>query len=133
MHTSDDVDIGDIYAVSKNFIVVKRGFINIRFYYIPLKYVQGWDGSIIWLIISEKEVKKLYEKKDYPNPHRFFIKEYPWCKSSVYPTITVFAPKFKKPMFNKNDNKNDKDLICPLCNKTVLTEDHLEKHVQSSH
>jgi hypothetical protein len=24
VHTSDDIDIGDIYAVNKNFIVVKR-------------------------------------------------------------------------------------------------------------
>jgi hypothetical protein len=26
-HTSDDVDIGDIDAVSRDFIVVKRGFV----------------------------------------------------------------------------------------------------------
>jgi hypothetical protein len=30
VHTSDDVDIGDIYAVSRNFVVVMRGIINIH-------------------------------------------------------------------------------------------------------
>ena len=36
VHTTDDVDIGDIYAVSKNFVVVMRGLINIHYYYIPI-------------------------------------------------------------------------------------------------
>jgi hypothetical protein len=36
VHTSDDVDIGDIDAVSRDFIVVKRGFVNIHYYYIPI-------------------------------------------------------------------------------------------------
>ena len=35
VHTSDDIDIGDIDAVSRDFVVVKRGFMNIHYYYIP--------------------------------------------------------------------------------------------------
>ena len=34
VHTSDDIDVGDIEAVSRDFIVVKRGIINIHYYYI---------------------------------------------------------------------------------------------------
>lgn len=30
VHTSDDIDIGDIDAVSRDFVVVKRGFMNIH-------------------------------------------------------------------------------------------------------
>lgn len=41
-HTSDDQDIGNIEAVSRNFIVVKKGFVNIPRYYIPLHWVE--DG-----------------------------------------------------------------------------------------
>ena len=29
VHTYDDIDIGDVYAISRNFIVVKRGFVII--------------------------------------------------------------------------------------------------------
>jgi hypothetical protein len=35
VHTSDDIDIGDIMAVSWDFVVVKRGFVNVHYYYIP--------------------------------------------------------------------------------------------------
>jgi hypothetical protein len=37
VHTYDDIDIGDIYAVSRNFIVIKRGFVNVHYYYIHKK------------------------------------------------------------------------------------------------
>ena len=32
VHMSDDVDIGDIEAINRNFLVVKRGFINVHYY-----------------------------------------------------------------------------------------------------
>ena len=37
VHTTDDIDIGDIDAVSRDFIVVKRGFVNMHYYCIPIK------------------------------------------------------------------------------------------------
>ncbi len=36
VHTADDVDIGDIYALSHDFAVVKRGYLKEHYYYIPL-------------------------------------------------------------------------------------------------
>jgi len=58
VHTYDDVDIGDVYAISRNFIVVKRGFVNIHYYYIPVKKVEGWDGNVLWLKVTENEIKE---------------------------------------------------------------------------
>jgi hypothetical protein len=49
VHTSDDIDIGDIDAVSRDFIVVKRGFVNTHYYYIPISKVEGWDSNVLWL------------------------------------------------------------------------------------
>ncbi len=42
VHTSDDIDIGDIEAVSRDFVVVKRGFVNVHYYYILSAGVEGW-------------------------------------------------------------------------------------------
>jgi hypothetical protein len=56
VHTSDDIDIGDIDAVSRDFVVVKRGFVNVHYYYIPISKVEGWDGHVLWLKITEKEL-----------------------------------------------------------------------------
>jgi hypothetical protein len=53
VHTTDDVDIGDIDAISHDFVVVKRGYINEHYYYIPITKVEGWDGEVLWLKIKE--------------------------------------------------------------------------------
>ena len=62
VHTSDDVDIGDIDAVSRDFVVIKRGFVNVHYYYIPIDKVEGWDNNVLWLKIKEEEVKRKYER-----------------------------------------------------------------------
>jgi hypothetical protein len=41
VHTSDNKDIGDIEAVNKDSIVVKRGFKNVHYYYVPIREVKG--------------------------------------------------------------------------------------------
>jgi hypothetical protein len=64
VHISDDIDIGDIDAVSRDFIVVKRGFVNVHYYYIPISKVEGWDGHVLWLKITEGEVIRNYESDD---------------------------------------------------------------------
>jgi hypothetical protein len=63
VHTSDDQDIGDIEAVSRNFIVIKKGLVNVHRYYIPLHRVEGWDGKVVWLKIAEDAVKANYERE----------------------------------------------------------------------
>ena len=62
VHTTDDIDIGDIEAISRDFIVVKRGFVNVHYYYISITKVEGWDGSVLWLKIPENEIKGNYER-----------------------------------------------------------------------
>jgi hypothetical protein len=42
VHTSDYVDIGDVEAVSRSFVVIKRGFVNIHHYYILINKVDGF-------------------------------------------------------------------------------------------
>src|SRR5918994_6784355 len=76
VHTSDDVDIGDIEAESRDFVVVKRGIVNIHYYYIPISKVEGWDGHVLWLKITEKEVIGKYERDVTPDPARYYVKGY---------------------------------------------------------
>jgi hypothetical protein len=77
VHTVDDVDIGDIDAVNVDLIVVKRGFVNIHYYYIPIHQVEGWDGHLLWLKITEADVKSKYERDIVPDPFRYYAKDYP--------------------------------------------------------
>jgi hypothetical protein len=99
VHTSDDVDIGDIEAISKEMIVVKRGIKNIHYYYIPVSEVEGSDRNIVWLTVMEKEVKDKYESNKKPSPSEYFIKgqEYDDINNKYaedyFPEITIIPSK----------------------------------------
>jgi hypothetical protein len=136
VHTYDDVDIGDIDAVSRDFIVVKRGFVNVHYYYIPLGKVEGWDGNVVWLKITEGEVKRNYERGAIPDPSRYFVKDYPGYYIADYPELIVITPRYARPIYTAKDTTTPGEMRiykCDLCSNTYRSEDQLSSHVASKH
>ena len=138
VHTNDDVDIGDIYAVSKNFVVVMRGLINIHYYYIPINKVEGWDGNVLWLKITEKEVKANYERNILPDPKQYYIKSYPDYETSYigyFYSVPMIPPKYTDQTQDKyikeTTPQENVPMIyrCDLCNEVFNSEDELDKHI----
>jgi hypothetical protein len=152
VHTNDDRDIGDIYAVNKDFIVVKQGFINIHYYYIPIIHVEGWDDNVLWLNISEEKVKKTYERDDSsPDPSRYYLKDNHKYDISYLSELRTISSKMAEPAYSFDvpvtttpstnpssldssiDNTSSR-LKCDLCNKTnFITDDELSNHINSEH
>jgi hypothetical protein len=75
VHTNDNKDLGDIDAISKDSIVVKRGFQDVHYYSIPISKVEGWDGHVVWLKIPETEVINNYESNEEPDKSRYYTKD----------------------------------------------------------
>jgi hypothetical protein len=134
VHTSEDVDIGDIDAVSRDFVVVKRGFVNVHYYYIPISKVEGWDGNILWLKVAEKHVKQNFEREVVPDPSRYYVKDFPGY-SAVYPEVELILPRYTRPVYTaKNTTPEDfRTHVCDLCRTAFDTEDDLSRHVSTSH
>ena len=134
VHTSDDVDIGDIDAVSRDFVVVKRGFVNVHYYYIPMGKVEGWDGNVLWLKVPEEYVKRNYERDVAPDPSRYFVKDFHGY-TAVYPEVEVILAKYTKPIYTtKNTTPEDfRTYVCELCQTAFDTEDDLSQHVSTTH
>jgi hypothetical protein len=146
VHTSDDIDIGDINAVSRNFVVVKRGFVDIHYYYIPIHSVEGWDGNILWLTIPEEKVVTKYEIDDMPpEPSRYFLKDYPVYRTTYYPPLAMIHSKYVDathsgaspggfitagtvPPYNLPTSYK-----CDLCGESNKTDDELSDHVRANH
>ena len=106
VHTSDNADIGDIHSVTRDVIVVKRGFMNVHYYYIPISQVEGWDGHVVWLKIKEDEVKAKYTRQadlDYSS------------STPLPPYSNIELPRIHK---------------CSQCNSLFKTEDELTNHVE---
>ena len=139
VHTSDDIDIGDIDAVSRDFVVVKRGFVNVHYYYIPISKVEGWDSNVLWLKVTEDEIKRNYEREKAPHPSRYYVKDHPHYTTIYYPEVTIIPSRSKKPAFtipppSRNAPEASSDVnICDLCNTSFRTEDELSEHIRLQH
>lgn len=138
VHSSDDEDIGDIYAINKYFLVVKRGFVRVHYYYIPLEKVEGWDGHVLWLNIPKEDISK-YERDIFPHPLRYYVKDFQYEKMPPYvPVINKIPLKGKTfgEVYKSQDDENGEDIHiykCDLCNEILANESEYQKHVTENH
>ncbi len=135
VHTGDDVDIGDVDAVSRDFVVVKRGLINIHYYYIPISKVEGWDGKVLWLKITEDEVKAKYERDNVPDPTLYYVKDYPYYTTAYYPELQIIASRYTQkdyPQTSPQAQDVTRLYKCGLCDQVFKSENELSDHVNKS-
>ena len=142
VHTSDDQDIGDIEAVSRNFIVVKKGLVKIHRYYIPLHRVEGWDGKVVWLKIPEEATKTRYERDVSPDPHSYHYSSAPTVDpSTVVERFQINMPKIppraldERPFVVAQEPSENEErvFLCSLCNASFRNDHELSSHVESKH
>jgi hypothetical protein len=142
VYSTDDQDIGDIEAVSRNFIVVKRGLINVHRYYIPLHKVEGWDGKVVWLNITEEAIRSNYERDVRPDPYNYHYSSAPKVDpSNVVRRFQINMPKIpprtqeERPFLISEtpSSQENRVLVCNLCNATFESDDELGSHVESIH
>ena len=135
-HTADDIDIGDIHAINRDFVVVKRGFVNIHYYYIPITKVEGWDGHVLWIKAIESELKGNYERDKVPDPRRYYIKDYPYYNPAILPELLMIPARYRpSPYPTEAPPGPNEPLIheCDLCTTSFESEDELSKHIVSQH
>jgi hypothetical protein len=142
VHTSDDIDIGDVEAVNREFLVIKRGFVNVHRYFIPASKVEGWDGHVLWLKITEEEVKQKYENdKAIPDPARYLTKDYEnYYMYGVYPPIGWIpvrydnVPRYPLPASAGIRSAEEPVVFkCDLCGSTFRNDTEYANHVRLNH
>ncbi len=114
--------------------MVKRGYIQVHYYYVPLKKVEGWDGHVVWLLITEEEAKK-YERKTFPHPCRYYVKDYSYDRTPPFvPTFDQIPAKFRTTAEEyAADNKEVEVYQCDLCGDILKNEEEFDKHITNSH
>ena len=135
-HTTDDIDIGDIHAINRDFVVVKRGFENIHYYYIPISKVEGCDGHVLWIKVIDSELKGNYERDKVPDPRRYYIKDYPYYNPAILPELLMIPARYRpSPYPTEAPPGPDEPIIykCDLCTTSFENEDELSKHIVLQH
>lgn len=139
VHTSDDKDIGDIEAVSKDFVVVRSGFRKIHRYYIPISLVEGWDRDVLWLKITEDEVKMQFERDVVPDHSRYFMENMGDNKmyygSARLPELRILQTRYAKPTYPVSlmSGYSGRFHRCDLCETSFDQENDLSAHVLKDH
>ena len=140
VHTSDDHDIGNAHAVSRHFLVVRRGIVHVHYYYVPVNKVEGWDGRVLWLKVTEDEVKRSYERDRTPDTSTYYMEEHPDYSLSSAPDYSFPSPL---PLIPLKLSKYEKEVKvpagnvprvhnCPLCNEIFQTQEELGNHVEKA-
>ena len=139
VYTSDDKDIGDVEAVGRDFIVVKRGLVSVHRYYIPMNRVEGWDGEVVWLKVPEERARESYERDVVPDPHLYHYSNAPVADTGVARKFMINMPRIP-PKYEQNrpfvvaKEKEERYVFrCDLCGVTFRSEDELSAHVSASH
>ncbi|MDQ3966965.1 MAG: hypothetical protein M3275_01050 [Thermoproteota archaeon] len=132
VHTSDDQDIGDVEAANRDFIVVRRGYLNVHRYYIPVSKVLGWDGNVLWLSVPEEKVKASYERDVIPDPSAYYVKgeedKYTGTHWKEFPRI---EPRYTPPKYTvapRGIGEEPAVFRCALCDAAFRTDEELSRH-----
>ena len=120
--------------------MVKQGLVNVRRYFIPVSKVEGWDGHVVWLKITEDEVKKNYKRDHTPDPNYFYIQGYPCTKTNKYTSayfskMPIIPEKSKIVTYTVSPTSTDKTspYKCVLCDAKFRSEDDLGNHISTEH
>ncbi|HEY7507915.1 MAG TPA: C2H2-type zinc finger protein [Nitrososphaera sp.] len=131
VHTSDDEDIGDVEAINRDIVVVKRGFVNVHRYYIPISKVEGWDGDVLWLNVTEEQVKANYERNIEPDPTRYYVKNHGYYTGD-YPPLLVIPQRYSPPAYSVTA-KRDVVYRCDICDRQFTSAGDVSEHVKAAH
>jgi hypothetical protein len=138
VHTRDDEDIGDIMAVNRDFVVVKKGFRNVHYYYIPVDQVEGWDRDVLWLKATKDEIKQNYRRNTPPNPSKYYTHARTTIRSPPYdtvklPELRILQTRYAKPISAEFKTEAQDVYRCDLCLTLCRSEDELSNHVVEQH
>ena len=137
VQAADDVDIGVIDAISRDPFVIKRGYLNEDYYYLPIAKVEGWNEDVLWLNVTEEWVKKNCERKMLlVDPSMYYITSYQ-TNNTQFPESRVIPPKYKRPsrsaaIIHPDDPKKYGGTVCKKIFKKQ-TEHEVSRHVASAH
>src|SRR5574341_1803439 len=91
--TTDHKKVGKIRAVTNDFIQIRKGSLDRKYYFVPKYYFHGYDGDNIWLSITEDEEKQFesekelsisnFDNEDYQKRKLLVEKQYPHFSSAI--------------------------------------------------
>jgi hypothetical protein len=92
--------------------------------------VEGWDGDVLWLKITEDQVKINYERNTPPNPAKYYTHARSTIQSPPYdmaklPELQILQQRYAEPSAQEFKMEERNNFTCDLCNSSMTTEEQL--------
>ena len=65
---SNDEDLGEVQEVGQNYVLVQRGMVNKKKFYIPRDLAESYDGTVLRFRISEEDAESRFLRDSPPSP-----------------------------------------------------------------
>jgi len=62
----DDYSLGEVRQVTSEYIITHKGIVNTKWFQIPKRLAQDFDGYTLFVNVKEDEAKDLYKKDSSP-------------------------------------------------------------------
>ena len=127
--SSDDKDLGEVESIAADWIEVKKGKLDKKYYFIPKMYIEEFDGKKLRSSLTKDEIKDKFERDSPPLPEEFKSKEYQDFsrqRETKYPQFRELIPLMaKEPGLEIRGDQSGESLHIPW-------EEVIHKHVRTS-
>jgi hypothetical protein len=123
--TSDGKDIGEIKKISENHLLLEQGKVHKRRFWIPKYVADAFDGKILWLVLSEDEVRGRYQYGIEPPTQENYASDFEHFRKTQHGQKISYASDFNENIRVVENYSNVRDLqsIAPTENPGPVKEE----------
>jgi hypothetical protein len=127
VRASDNVDIGDVERVGKEYFVVRQGVAKVHVYYVPKACVSNYDGSYLYLNVPNDFARKRFERDNDPTPQEVeaLIRE---AKTKAEDQKLANAPRTKQKESALGSEARKDDPLTSYREKEPMTPAKIKEH-----
>ena len=108
--TNDGKDLGEIKKISEEYLLLQKGTVHKEEFWIP-KYISDvFDGKILWLLLSEEEVRGKYQYGKEPPTNEKYAREFESFKGTPYGQKVNYGADFHENIPVVENYKNIRDV-----------------------
>ena len=108
--TNDGKDIGKIKEISENHLQVEQGKVHKHSFWVPKYVADAFDGKVLWLLLSEEEVRERYQYGAEPPAEEHYTSEFERFKKTAYGQKVSYASDFNENIRVVENYSNIRDL-----------------------
>jgi hypothetical protein len=108
--SKDGKDIGEIKKISENHLLLEHGRVHKHRFWIPKYVTDAFDGKILWLMLSEEEVRGRYQYGIEPPTQENYANEFEHFRKTQYGQKISYASDFNENIRVVENYSNIRDL-----------------------